>query len=179
MDPEHYKGFRGTVEAAHKDLNQQVPMLQVFGRRIGRVRAAFDIMVGQMEALAEDKEVKPTTKEKATVQDAVEIFLVVATYEPVRGIFRSLAVRYLNLASNWNREVGFKNRRIGLNIQATLRLIEGQETFSAAAKSLRVLLRRLQDMQNYTPPAFEASRHYLNALHSNEGNNEQEKSGIE
>ena len=163
MEQQALEQYRATVNGIKKILAYEIELRKAFGNRADRVKAAFQVMVSQMDTLAEDKEVEVSGEQKATVEKAVNDFLAVATYEPMPNLFRDLAKQYLKLAVNWNRALG-KIQTIDVQAQATMHIIEGQETFTAAARSLRQLIKHVESMQKFAPPAFQLSKHFLDSI---------------
>jgi hypothetical protein len=168
MEPKALEQYRATVNEIRRIFAYDIELRKVFGNRVGRVKDAFQVMVCQMDALAEDKEVEVSPEQKATVEKAVNDFLAVAIYQPMLNLFRDLSKQYLKLAVNWNRELG-KVQAIDVQAQASIQIVEGQETFVAAARTLRQLIKHVESMEKFAPPAFQLSKHFLDSIRQGKG----------
>ncbi len=163
MEQETLKKYQETVNKIKGIMKYETDLKKVFGPRLDKVKESFEIMVCQMNNLAEDTEVEASGEEKSRVKEVVNLFLSIAVNQPIVPIFRDLSRFYLLLVFNWNKELG-KRPDIETSVCAVQRIVEGQVTMIDTINILRALLERARKTQQYGPPAFELSRHYLETL---------------
>jgi len=163
MEQEDLKKYQETVSKIKKIFEWEVDLRRVFGPRLDKVKKALEIMECQMDDLAEDIEVEASGEEKSRVKEVVNLFLSIAVNQPIVPIFRDLSRFYLLLVFNWNKELG-KRADIEASVSTVQRIVEGQMTMIDTINILRALLERARKTQQYGPPAFELSRHYLETL---------------
>ena len=163
MEQEDLKKYQETVSKIKGIMKYEADLKKVFGPRLDKVKKSFEIMECQMDDLAEDTEVAASGEEKSRVKEVVNLFLSIAVNQPIVPIFRDLSRFYLLLVFNWNKELG-KRADIEASVSAVQRIVEGQMTMIDTINILRALLERARKTQQYSPPAFELSRHYLESL---------------
>ncbi|GAI60825.1 unnamed protein product [marine sediment metagenome] len=163
MKQEDLKKYQETVSKIKGILKYEADLKKVFGPRLGKVNGVFELMLRQMDDLAEDKAVEASGEEKSRVKEVVNLFLSIAVNRPIVPIFRDLSRFYLLLVFNWNKELG-KRPDIELSVSAAQRIVEGQMTMIDTINLLKTVSERLQKLIGYEPPAFELSRHYLQSL---------------
>ena len=163
MEQEDLKKYQETVGRIKGILKYEADLRKVFGPRLGKVNGVFELMLRQMDDLAEDKAVEASREEKSRVKEVVNLFLSIAVNQPIVPIFRELSRFYLLLVFNWNKELG-KRPDIELSVSAVQRIVEGQMTMIDTINLLKTVSERLQRLNRYGPPAFELSRHYLQSL---------------
>ncbi len=172
MDKLELKQYRETVNKIRELLGYGNQCRETFGSSFELILSVFNLMEKNMNDLVEDKEVKVSDKDKENVKRVVNIFLNVAVDQPITPLFRDLSHCYLLLAFNWNKELG-KMKNVENIIKAVQRITDGQLTMVDTISLMKQLQARLKSFQNYNPPVFELSRHYLETLI--EENREQEK----
>ena len=163
MKQEDLKKYQETVSKIKGIMKYESDLKKMFGPRLDKVQGALGLMESQMNALAEDKAVEASGKEKSRVKEVVNLFLSIAVNQPIVPIFRELSRFYLLLVFNWNKELG-KRPDIELSVSAVQRIVEGQMTMIDTINLLKTVSERLQRLNRYGPPAFELSRHYLQSL---------------
>ncbi|MBA7614890.1 hypothetical protein ES703_22164 [subsurface metagenome] len=163
MEQEDLKKYQETVGRIKGILKYEADLKKVFGPRLDKVNGVFELMLRQMDDLAEDKAVEASGEEKSKVKEVVNLFLSIAVNRPIVPIFRDLSRFYLLLVFNWNKELG-KRPDIELSVSAAQRIVEGQMTMIDTINLLKTVSERLQKLIGYEPPAFELSRHYLQSL---------------
>lgn len=163
MKEEDLKKYQETVSKIKGIMKYEADLKKVFGPRLDKVKKVLEIVECQMNDLAEDKTVEASGEEKSRVKEVVNLFLSIVVNQPIVPIFRDLSRFYLLLVFNWNKELG-KRVDIETSVNATQRIVEGQMTMIETISLLKVLLKRGRDMKNWSPPAFELSRHYLETL---------------
>ena len=163
MEQEDLEKYHETIGKIKKIFEFELELKKVFGPRIDVIREVFELMQRQMNELAEDKVIEASGKEKSKVKDVVALFLSVAVNEPIVPIFRDLSEPYLLLVLNWNKELG-KRPDIEATIDTTRKIVLAQMTMLDTIGLLKTLLKRGREIKNWSPPAFELSRHYLETL---------------
>ncbi|MBA7515071.1 hypothetical protein ES705_07109 [subsurface metagenome] len=163
MEQEDLKKYQETVNKIKGIMKYEADLKKVFGPRLDKVKKALEIVECQMNDLAEDVTVEASGEEKSRVKEVVNLFLSIAVNQPIVPIFRDLSMCYLLLVFNWNKELG-KRADIEASVSAVQRIVEGQMTMIDTINILRALLERARKTQQYGPPAFELSRHYLESL---------------
>lgn len=163
MEQEDLKKYQETVNKIKGIMKYEADLKKVFGPRLDKVKEALEIVECQMNDLAEDVTVEVSGEEKSRVKEVVNLFLSIAVNQPIAPIFRDLSRFYLLLVFNWNKELG-KRADIEASVSTVQRIVEGQMTMIDTINILRALLERARKTQQYSPPAFELSRHYLESL---------------
>jgi len=163
MEQKYLDQFRSTVKEIAKELNNDIGMDKMFGNRTKKIRSVFQMMVAHMEDLGCDKTVEASLEQKLAVEQVSKDFLNVATFDKMTDQIRGLSEKYLTLVSNWNREIG-KIQTVDLFVQSAMNQIKGYQTFVEASDSLRSLVKYVNTIQRFAPPAFQQSKHYLETL---------------
>lgn len=163
MKQEDLKKYQETVGSIKKLFGFDLALKKVFGPRLDKVKGVFELLQRQMNELAEDKAVEASGEEKSRVKEVADLFLSIAVNEPITPIFRDLSKFYLLLMFNWNKELG-KRPDIEKQISTSQKIVMAEMTMLDTIDLLKYLLKRGRDMKNWTPPAFELSRHYLETL---------------
>jgi len=171
MKEEDLKKYQETVAKIKKIFGWELELKKVFGSRIDKVKGVFELLQRQMNELTEDKAVEASGEEKSRVREVADLFLSIAVNEPIVPIFRDLSRLYLLLMFNWNKELG-KRGDIGKQISTAEKIVTAQMTMFDTIDLLKYLLKQGRNMRNWSPPAFELSRHYLESL-DNEGKGEE------
>lgn len=149
-----------------KNIQESIALFQFrkrFKKNSNIIEQAFQVMKRHMNKLGKDKEVDAKPKEVAVVKKAVYIIFRIAVYEPIDSYLRDLAVLYMQLVFNWNNAL-LQDAELVTRIRATSNIVESQLTMLDTINLLKKLLKQGHDMKNWSPPAFELSRHYLETL---------------
>ncbi len=164
MNKEDYKKYQENLSKIKEILKYENDLRKVFAEnQLQTIRKGLETMESQMEKLAKDEQVQASGQDKSTVKGVTDIFLNVAVNQPMIPISRDLTLNYLLLTFNWNLALG-KRPDIEQNIKAVQGIVRGEMTIVDAINTLKALLERAKSLTQYTPPAFELSKHYLESL---------------
>ncbi|GAI76133.1 unnamed protein product, partial [marine sediment metagenome] len=83
MEQEDLKRYQETVDKIKGILKYEADLKKVFGPRLDKVNGVFELMLRQMDDLAEDKAVETSGKEKSRVKEVVNLFLSIAVNRPI------------------------------------------------------------------------------------------------
>lgn len=161
MKKEDKKAFERNVKKleyilGHRDLNA---ILSRDRQKV--VKCAFELMKRQLDSEKFDKEA--SGKEKSTVKEALNTLLPVVINQPMRPILRDLGLEFGLLAFNWNKAFG--KRPDIADVAVTIKnVVERTLSLMEAIDIIKGLTNRVQDMERFSPPAFELSKHYLKSL---------------
>ncbi|GAH82929.1 unnamed protein product, partial [marine sediment metagenome] len=125
------------------------------------VKCAFELMKRQLASNKFDKEA--TGKEKSTVKEALNTLLPVVINQPMRPILKDLGLEFGLLAFNWNKVFG-KRPDIAAVVVTIKNVVEKTLSLMEAIDIIKSLTNRVRDMERFSPPAFELSKHYLKSL---------------
>ncbi|GAI61202.1 unnamed protein product, partial [marine sediment metagenome] len=123
----------------------------------------FGIVRGHLDKLVKDEEAVASAEDRKSVAAVVQLFSNIAVNEPIKPIFRDLARSYLRLMLNWNIQLG-KIPNLNTTIAATLHIVEGQMTMLETIRLMKNVSARLKVFNQFEPPVFKLSRHYLKTL---------------
>jgi len=164
MKEDSIKAYQRNVKEIKRILSFKKELRKVFNERnIEKVNNVFNLVTEDMDFLIRGEKATATGPEKSQVKSVVNLFLNVAINQPIVPIFRDLARELGLLIFNWNKVVG-KRPDIEVDVLATRRIIDNQLTMLDAITILKVLIRRLKNMERYSPPAFQLSKAYLKSL---------------
>jgi len=165
MKKEDKKAFERNVEKleyilGHRDLNA---ILSRDRQKV--VKCAFELMKRQLDSEKFDKEA--SGKEKSTVKEALNTLLPVVINQPMRPILRDLGLEFGLLAFNWNEAFGKRPDITGI-VVTIKNVVERTLSLMEAIDIIKGLTNRVRDMERFSPPAFELSKHYLKSLEKQE-----------
>lgn len=83
--------------------------------------------------------------------------------KPITPILKDLVNEFIILAADWNENIAHKIE-IRQKIYSLRRFVDYHLTVIDAIRILKNLLKRAEEIQRFTSPAFELSRHYLKSL---------------
>jgi len=83
---------------------------------------------------------------------------------PLDVEFRKFCVAYCELVFNWNQNFKKGDEKIKEKVLFIIRILDQHLTILESIDVLRQLLSQLKSFREWTPPAFELSKHYLNIL---------------
>jgi len=161
------------MKKSKKDIKQLENILK--GPRISRVLSQQDLItikqateimrkqLGEAKKKRENHKIWATNSEKWQVKEALNCLLRIAINEPIVPIFKNLVKKFIAITSDWNKNVA-EELEIQKTISTLKRFIDYHLTVIDAVQSLKTLLKRVEKVQKFTPPAFELSRHYLKSL---------------
>ena len=141
------------IERVRYILSFKQDLARTFGKRASEVERAAGI-VASTRYTAEDTEL---------MKRVSELFLERALDSPITPFLQDLTVALGDLIIAWNNE-GPRSPEIARNILRAIRTVRGAKSLNDLIMEARRLLRRIRDTSRYSPPAFEISRHYLEAL---------------
>jgi hypothetical protein len=100
-----------------------------------------------------------------SIGGTLNLLLHLAIEKPVTPIMKDLADEFIILASYWNENIG-KDLRIRSSAYDLRRFIDYHLSVMDIIQVAKTLLKRMEQVQNFSPPSFELSKHYLRALES-------------
>ena len=83
--------------------------------------------------------------------------------KPITPILKDLINELLILLHAWNENIG-KDMKIRNNLYAIRKFTDYHLTMIDVLQSFKGLLKKAEQIQNFNPPAFEISQHYLKSL---------------
>jgi len=140
----------------HQDLNT---ILSKDGQNV--IKCAFELMKKQLTSEKFDKEA--TGKEKSTVKEALNMLLSITINQPMKPILKDLGIEFGLLAFNWNKVYG-KRPDITSTVISIDNVVRGTLSLTESINIIKRLAQKLKEMEKFSPPAFELSRHYLKSL---------------
>jgi hypothetical protein len=112
-----------------------------------------------------NKKVIPDEEAARSIGNTLGFLLHLTIEKPITPIMKDLVNEFLILSSYWNENIG-QDLRIRTNIYDLRRFIDYHLSVMDVIQVTKTLLQRVEQMQNFSPPAFELSKHYLKALES-------------
>lgn len=107
----------------------------------------------------------PNEEVMKSIGGTLNFLLHLAMEKPITPIFKDLIDEFIILASYWNENAG-KDIRVREAIHTLRRFVDYHLSVIDMLTIFKVLLKKTEQIQNFSPPAFELSKHYLNALES-------------
>jgi len=118
----------------------------------------------------------PNEEVMKSIGGTLNFLLHLAMEKPITPIFKDLIDEFIILASYWNENAG-KDIRVREAIHTLRRFVDYHLSVIDMLTIFKVLLKKteqiqnfsppaFEQIQNFSPPAFELSKHYLNALES-------------
>lgn len=165
MKKEDKKAFERNVKKleyilGHRDLDA---ILSRDRQKV--VKCAFELMKRQLGSLTVKDPVpfQVNGKQKSTVKEALNTLLPVVINQPMRPILKDLGLEFGLLAFNWNKAFG--KRPDIADVAVTIKnVVEKTLSLMEAIDIIKGLTNRVRDMERFSPPAFELSKHYLKSL---------------
>lgn len=127
------------------------------------VISVFEMMKDNLKIAVVGTVVKAGQKEVEAVVQVTAVIIDVLVERPITEFFKNMVVPYLDLVNNWNQQIA-KNDGITNSIRYSKRILEDNMTISDSIGVMRNLLAKLRREQQYRPPAYELSKHYLKEL---------------
>jgi len=147
------KTYRPNIKKLKGVLNHPQIYTVLNQQSLIEVKKAVDIMERK----------KATEEEKNQIARILNLLLQIVMEKPITPILRDLVSEFIILTAFWNENIA---RRIEIRQKAlSLRnFIDYHLGVIDTIKILKYLLNRIERIQKFSPPSFELSRHYLEAL---------------
>lgn len=131
---------------------------------IGRLQAIVQFATNQIERwLVEDLPYwKCPEDKKQLIYEVLDALLKAVIRERLSGRARLFISGFLQLVFNLNKRM--RSQRIAIRIDDIQRILAYREGVIEAIEALRQLLKQVERLKDFTPPAFQLSRHYLESL---------------
>ena len=123
-------------------------------------RQSLDLIKKSVEIM---KRKKAAEEEKNQIKKALNLLLQIVIEKPITPILKDLVNEFIILAADWNENIAQKIE-IRQKIYSLRRFVDYHLTVIDTIRALKTLLKRVEEIQKFAPPAFELSRHYLKAL---------------
>ncbi len=128
-------------------------------RNLDLVKKTVELINGHLK-----KKTREITEEEINqVRRVLNIILMILMEKPLTPILKDLANELIVLAAFWNETIA-KSLHIREMIYALRRMIDTNLSFTDLIQSTKVLLRKFEEIQRFSPPSFEISKHYLKAI---------------
>lgn len=161
MKEEDKKAFERNVKKLEYILGHQELNTILSKGRQKIIKCAFELMKKQLALEKFDKEA--TGKEKSTVKEALNMLLSIAVNQSMKPILRDLEIQFGLLAFNWN--AAFGKRPDIANISITIKNVVNKTlSLIEAIDIIKKLTDKVRNLERFSPPAFELSKHYLKSL---------------
>lgn len=97
------------------------------------------------------------------IKEALNCLLTVITREPITVPLRDLTKKIVKFISDWNKKFVKDSEIEGLCL-TTKRFLECYFSVIESIQIIKELLKRINKVQKFSPPAFELSQNYLRSL---------------
>lgn len=161
------KNFQETVKKARR-LSFSNSLSTVFtNKEIGDLKMTIDAMERDIGKAMEGEKVQFKDVDANAAASMLNRLLTHFLIEVVREEVKEFTLVYLQLAFNYTklrREV--KCAPVGLEeaIKKLNSFVNYHQSVEATIQVLKALLKRAREVKQFSPPAFELSRHYLKSL---------------
>ena len=133
-----------------------------FGNEVvGQIEHCYDFVNKQINELIEDKE--PENTEFRAIKLALSSIKKVTLYSPLSPGFIAFITNFSELIRNWNDNFK-RDEEIQTELITIMRIIKQHFSIMEATEILKGLCNKLKDFQNWLPPAFNISSHYIDLL---------------
>ena len=137
------------------------PVFNKYFGPLGRdLRRSLNIMFRDLDALATNQQPQPTRDEARLVAITARTLSEVLMYQPLTPFMVNFSKDFAEVLKNWNDQL-VRAQDIAHYASFIARVSEDYLTMHELAQILRGFVPRMQRMMEYTPPAFDLSRHYL------------------
>jgi|GEM_PF-4556223 len=117
-------------------------------------------MFRDLDALAANRRPQPTRDEARLVAITARTLSEVLMYQPLTPFMVDFSKDFAEVLKNWNDQL-VRAQDIAHYASFIARVSEDYLTMHELAQILRGFVPRMQRLMQYTPPAFDLSRHYL------------------
>ncbi len=162
-----------------KKLKEILGHIQIYSvltqEKLDLVKKTVELMGGQLKEKRKKRKVRVNEEEKSQIKQILNLLLRIVIEQPLTPILKDLVNEFIILASAWNEEVG-RQIEIRETIFAIRRFIDYHLSVIDTIRILKIFQKRMEQIQKFSPPAFELSRHYLKALEKLEEEEKKKKS---
>lgn len=156
-----YKAFCEAVKRIEDTMKYDNDFKQLYGPKGMKViKDAYKVVKVQSEEIFNGRENPPTKEEQEIIHRALNVLQDVLLVKPIVPFIRDLSIEFARLVMNWDRAL-CKCQPIRRKCLVVDQLAKGHLSLVAAMDVLKGLVAKGQRHLQYTPPAFEISRHYL------------------
>lgn len=164
MNSGEIKRYTKNLEILKKALNYCNDLRRHFSQEnIKAITEAAAIVEKQIDRVIDNGKVEPTDHERSVIKVVADLLLSAAVNQSVTPILRDMVISYAELISCWNYNIAHQDD-IENMIKAAFRIITAQMTMQDTILVAKGITERLKQLNNYNPPAFEASKAYLITL---------------
>ena len=132
-----------------------------FGKKINLFREVYNNIRKNIQELDDEK--KPTEFDHDQILETIRFLRQKAMYEPLDSYFTDFCRAWLFLVFNWNNNT-CQSPTIKQESETVQRLLDNFISMSEVMILLKNLNNRLQHFKNWSPPAFEISKHFIDYL---------------
>lgn len=160
--------YRPDVKKIKNILNHPQVYTISNAKSLESLKKTVELMASQLKA--GDQGAKE--EEANQVKNALNFLLTTTIEKPVTPILRDLVNELIVLSASWNEAVA---KRVDVReiIYTLRRLIDLHLSFSDLVATTKILIRKMEEIQRFSPPAFSVSEHYLRAIQGLESSNNQ------
>jgi len=156
-----YKAFCEAVSRLDNIIGHEKDFSQLYGPKgMKIVKDAYEIVKAQSEEIFRDRKNPPTKEEQEVIHRALNILQDVLLTRPIVPFIRDLSIDFARLTTNWDRAI-CKCQPIRRKCLVIDQLARAQLSLITAIEVMQELVNRGQRHLQYTPPAFEISRAYM------------------
>jgi len=134
-----------------------------FGRFSDMIRQSVRVMIKHLDELIRERRVEPTDRERSIIASATNRVIAKIIYDPITPFLREFITLYVEVLKNWNAQIGYQYD-IDIMVDTIHRLISQHMTLMDAVNVMKQLIKRVEDILKYEPPAFTLARHYLEVI---------------
>jgi len=156
-----YKAFCEAINRIDNIVGHKKDFSQLYGPKgMKIIVAAYEVVKTQSEEIFRDRKNPPTKEEQEVVHRALNVLQDVLLTKPMAPFVRDLSIEFARLVTNWDKAI-CKCQPIYRECLVIDQLARGHLSLMTAIDVLKGLVAKGQRHLQYTPPAFEISRAYL------------------
>jgi hypothetical protein len=110
-----------------------------------------------------EKNPKLQNENLVRVTGSVDLLKKLVIERPITPILSDLCEEFIVLVAAWNESVA-KNLQLRESIYDLRRLLDCHYSFADLINISKILIQKIEQFRQFSPPAFEISRHYLESI---------------
>lgn len=156
-----YKGFCETATKIDDMMKYEGDFRQLYGPKgMKIIKDAYVIVKTQSEEIFKGRQSPPSQQERDSVQRALNVLQDVLLTRSINPFIRDLSIYLARMITNWDRAI-CKCQPIRRKCLVVDQLARAQLSLMTAIEVMKELVNRGRRHLQYTPPAFETSRAFL------------------
>lgn len=147
-----------------RDILTHPQITTVFNHQVvGRFSQVISEMEQDIKIKTDGGNPEVTEEKTKSVSESLNLLLKIVMEKPITPILRDVTNEMIVLSAYWNENVG-QDMRVREACHALRRFIDYHLSMMDLIQLSKSLLRKMEQFQNFSPPSFELSRHYLKSL---------------